>query len=196
MHVCLILLSPVCRHTLIEREEVDPYMKAIQTIDKILTKIIVALLMLSVAAMVLLTGWQVLCRYVILISVPYAEELARLAIVWCIYFGAALAVRFREHMCVVALTNVLPKPAQLGLKLIMNALILYLGYVMIVHGIEHVQFTATDVTTSLGYHRNVFYLPAPIAGTLICLYTAANMVGDCMSFRKKEDLKSGESPDV
>jgi len=65
-------------------------MKIIHAIDKALVKIITAFLIIMVSAMVLFTVWQVLCRYVLLISVPYAEEFARLAIVWCIYIGAAL----------------------------------------------------------------------------------------------------------
>ncbi len=171
-------------------------MKIIQKIDQVIIKIIAALLTVSVAAMVLFTAWQVLCRYVLYISVPYAEEFARLAIVWCIYFGAALAVRFREHMNVVALVGVLPDIIQLALKVITNGLIVFLAYVMVRYGIAHVQFTANDVTTSLGYHRNLFYYPAPMAGGLIGVYSIANIIADIGDFIRQKNRKTGEMPDV
>jgi TRAP-type C4-dicarboxylate transport system permease small subunit len=171
-------------------------MQLIKTIDKALIGFNAAFLAFAVAAMVLFTAWQVLARYVLHISVPYAEEFARLAVVWCIYFGAALAVRFREHMNVVALTNILPKPVQLLLSVLTNVMIVYLAYVLVRYGIAQVIFSAGDFTTSLGYHRNVFYLPAPIARALIGLYTIANIVIDIRAFLNNETVQSGEAPEV
>ena len=171
-------------------------MRLIKKIDKVLIGFNATLLALAVAAMVLFTAWQVLCRYVLHISVPYAEEFARLAVVWCIYFGAALAVRFREHMNVVALVNILPRTVQLVLSVITNVMIVYLAYVMVRYGIQQVIFSAGDFTTSLGYHRNVFYLPAPIAGALIGIYTIANIIVDIRAFANDKTVRPGQAPEA
>ena len=159
-------------------------MRRIITItDGVLEKILRIALIFLVCAMVLMTFWQVLCRYVLLISVAYAEELARLAIVWCIYLGAALGVRHGEHMYVTALTDIMPRWMQLALRVFAYLLILLFGGILFYFGIRHVHSMANDFTTSLGYHRYWFFIPNIIGGGLIFVYALANMIRCVMDYR-------------
>lgn len=162
-------------------------LKALRTLDWIVEKILYWFLVFSIVVMVGMAFWQVLCRYFLHITANYAEEFARLAVVWCIYLGAGMGVRHGEHMIVDALIKVLPNWLRWLLKMVTSLFVLALGYVLIVYGIQHYKANAMDFTTSLGYCRNVFYLPAPITGVLICVYTVLDMVTDTINtFRKKE----------
>lgn len=152
-------------------------MKIIKKIDKFLIKVQNCAILFFVAAMVILTFWQVIARYFLMISTPYAEELARLAIVWCVFIGSSLGVRFNEHIQVDAVLRLLPKFGILIVRIIIYILIAAFSVVMIIYGVHHYQLTANDFTTSLGYPRNVFYLPVPICGTLMLIYSVAACVG-------------------
>jgi len=162
-------------------------LKALSILDKIVEKILYWFLVFSIVVMVGMAFWQVICRYFLTISANYAEEFARLAVVWCIYLGAGLGVRHGEHMIVDALIKVLPSWLRYALKMITSLCVLVLGVVLIIYGIQHVRANAMDFTTSLGYCRNVFYLPAPITGVLITAYTILDMVTESIRiFGKKE----------
>jgi TRAP-type C4-dicarboxylate transport system permease small subunit len=150
--------------------------KICKNLDMVLEKILRSALILLVAAMVLLAFWQVLCRYIILISVPYAEELARLAIVWCIYLGAALGVRHNEHINVTALIDASPRWLKMILKVISFLFIILFAGVLLIYGSKHVASMANDFTTSLGYHRYWFFVPNIVGGALIVIYAAANLI--------------------
>ena len=67
--------------------------KIFDKIDAVIAQILEWALIITAAGMILLTFWQVIARYALELSVPYAEELARLMIVWCIFIGGALANR-------------------------------------------------------------------------------------------------------
>lgn len=143
--------------------------------DKALAKIIEIILIILISVMVGMIVWQVLCRYILGMSTPYAEELSRLAIVWCIFLGSALAVRYNEHMSVTALINVLPHPVQVVLRILCYLATIVLAAVMIKYGIHHLGVVWHDnQTTSLGYSRGWFYVPVPVTGCLFIVYTIAN----------------------
>lgn len=148
----------------------------IKQVDKVLEKILQAALILLVVAMVGFTAWQVLCRYVLLISVAYAEELARLAIVWCIYLGAALGVRHHEHMNVTALIDKFPRWLRMILQVMAYLLIMLFGGVLFYFGFEHIGVMANDFTTSLGYPRYWFFVPNIVGGGLMFVYATANLI--------------------
>lgn len=167
--------------------------KVIKAIDKGLEAILRYALIITVAAMILLTAWQVLCRYVLLISVAYAEELARLSIVWCIYLGAALGVRHAEHINVTLLTDVLPHWMKAILQVLSYLLVILFAGVLCIYGYRHVLTMRNDVTTSLGYHRYWFFVPNIIGGFLIVAYSIADIIIYLSNyFKGRKELREGK----
>lgn len=59
-----------------------------------------AVTMVGFIGMLLSTGGQVLFRYVLRISVPWTEELARILFIQTMFFGIAVAIRENEHIVV------------------------------------------------------------------------------------------------
>jgi TRAP-type C4-dicarboxylate transport system permease small subunit len=145
-------------------------LRSFQAIDNVLIKIQQVIIVIAVLAMVLLIVWQVIARYLFYLPAPYAEELARLAIVWCIFFGASVSLRYEEHMQVDALYRHLPRPAQALVGALTYALIAVFTMVMIYYGCRYYNVVANDFSTSLGYDRNIFYLPTPVCGALMFIY--------------------------
>jgi TRAP-type C4-dicarboxylate transport system permease small subunit len=67
---------------------------------RVLDKSLVAIAMVGFIGMLLATGGQVLFRYVLKISVPWTEELARILFILSMFLGIAIAIREKEHIVV------------------------------------------------------------------------------------------------
>jgi TRAP-type C4-dicarboxylate transport system permease small subunit len=70
------------------------------------TEILVAGLLAAMAVALLL---EVALRYGLGISLPWTSEFARYAMIWITFFGAALAIREREHIQVTFFIRLLPR---------------------------------------------------------------------------------------
>ncbi len=148
----------------------------LKKIDKAIVKLCEIFLVISIIAMVGFAFWQVIGRFLLKLSTPYAEEFARLAIVWCIMIGGALAVRKNEHIRVDSLTRILPKSIQFILELFSYVLVLIFTVYITKYSYAYVLATAEDFTTSLGYCRNIFFVPGIIFGVITILYTIVNII--------------------
>ncbi len=113
---------------------------------------------------------QVLARYVLQVSTPWTEELARLCFVWGVFFGAAIGVKRNLHTRVDFIFVRLPARAAALVLAGIDLLLAILAMVMIVCGGQLVLSTRADLSTSLGYPRNWFYLPVPISGLMMLWY--------------------------
>ena len=150
-------------------------------------------LIFTATAMVLLTFWQVIARYVLALSVPYAEEIARLMIVWCIFIGGALATRKSEHVRVEAFLNMMPKAFRIFFEVLSYVLIIIFACVMIIYGGKYVVQIWEDRSTSLGYSRGWFFLPNIISGVFIAVYAATNLISYICKCFLKSDHTEGDA---
>lgn len=130
---------------------------------------------LLLAATVLLSFVQVVARYVLLISTPWTEELARLFFVWAVFLGAAIGVKRNLHTRLDFLFVRLPPRAAALLLAGMDLLLAGMAVVMVLYGGQLVLSTRADLSTSLGYPRNWFYLPVPFSGILMLWYLLPNL---------------------
>lgn len=151
-------------------------LKVLKIIDRAIVKVCEVFLIFSIVAMVGFAFWQVIARFLLKLPTAYAEEFARLAIVWCILIGGALAVRKNEHIRVDSLTRILPKPVQFILELFSHVLVIVFAVYITMYSYRYVQLTSQDFTTSLGYCRNIFFVPGIIFGGITILYTFVNII--------------------
>ena len=78
----------------------------------VLRRIVDAVLILLLAAMVGLIMFQILGRYVLNYSISWSEEAATFAQVWLVMLGAGLAMRNRHHVGIDVLINLCPAIVQ------------------------------------------------------------------------------------
>ncbi|QPB22331.1 TRAP transporter small permease [Rhizobium sp. 007] len=79
----------------------------------------------TLAVMVVLVFGNAVGRYVLNSGFAASEEISRLAFVWLIFLGAAVAVRERAHVGVDMLVLLLPKAGKRLCLIITNVLTLY-----------------------------------------------------------------------
>jgi TRAP-type C4-dicarboxylate transport system permease small subunit len=83
----------------------------------------------ATAAFIMMVGatmLQVVARYVLLIPIPWTEELARILFSWSMLLGIAVGIRRREHVRVEALLERFPATVRKLLELLFACTILVL----------------------------------------------------------------------
>jgi TRAP-type transport system small permease protein len=138
-------------------------LKGLDRLLKYLLTFLVGLLTVSVFL-------QVLIRFVFKYPLPWTEEISRIAFVYSIFVGAAIAVREKTHLNVDFLLVVLPPGVARALKLFGTVLVgIFLAF-MTWQGVLFVEATGVQVTPVMQIPFRYLYLILPSSGGLMLLY--------------------------
>jgi len=119
---------------------------------------------------------QVLIRFVLKYPLPWTEEVARIAFVYCIFVGATIAVRENSHLHVDALLVILPKRvARAAMFLGMLLVGVFLVFVTW-QGVVLVLATGVQMSPVMQVPFKYIYLILPVSGAIMLLYLVANML--------------------
>lgn len=118
----------------------------------------------ALAIIIVLVFGDVIARFAFSTSIAPANEAARLAFVYMIYFGVSYAIRERRHMRVTLLLDKVPEAARRVLLaiaetifLVYSVLVCWLGIVITNNAIERGQIlTATEWPTAVLYAAIIF----------------------------------------
>lgn len=119
---------------------------------------------------------QVLIRFVFKYPLPWTEEIARIAFVYCVFIGATIAVRQNSHLHVDALLVVLPKKVASALVFLGMLLVGVFLVFVTWQGIVLVRATGVQMTPVMQVPFKYLYLILPISGALMLLFLVANLL--------------------
>ncbi len=127
---------------------------------------------------------QVLIRFVFKYPLPWTEEVSRIAFVYSIFVGAAIAVRERAHLNVDFVLVALPPGVARAVKLAGTVLVGIFLVFMTWQGIVFVRATGVQVTPVMQVPFRYLYLIIPSAGALMLLYLLLGTIDDLDDLRK------------
>ncbi len=143
-------------------------------VDKVLAAILVAIM----AALVLDVLWQVFTRFVLENPSSYTEELARYLMIWVGLLGAGYAAGKKMHLAVDLLPRKLTGRSATNLAVVIQAFTLLFALAVLVGGGSRLVWTmlylgqtSAGLQIPLGY----VYLVVPISGVLITFYGACDL---------------------
>ena len=139
-----------------------------------------------------ITTFTVFTRYIINYVPSWSEEIPRYLLVWITYLGAALAVKFKEHISLDVFFNMMPLKARQVGHLILNGLIAIVAVIMVVYGIGLLNHFGDDKMESIALTNFWLYLVMPISGTLMLLYLAQDTWKRIRGLGKAEEVSSSE----
>ena len=102
----------------------------------------------TMAAIVLITLFQVINRYAIQHPVSWTGEIARFLAVWVVLLGAARCVRDDSHIYIDLLYNLVGRRAQWWMMLAVNLLFATLAGVMIWQGVKILPIVAKQTAAA------------------------------------------------
>lgn len=121
-----------------------------------------AAIALLLAAMVILIFGNVVMRYALNSGITMSEELSRLAFVWLIFLGAALALRDHAHIGIDTLIRALPPKAAKACVLAGYLLMLVACALLIQGSLEQSMLTWSAVTPAAGISMSWFMIPVVV----------------------------------
>ena len=142
--------------------------KAKNILDQILKVVSVVLFI----AMVLLTTYQVIARYIFKSPSSISEVLTRYAFVWLIIVSATYVFGQRDH---IAITFLRDKFKGMGRKIIDVAIecviIIFSATIMVYGGFTVTRMNMLQYDSMLNIPTGIVYSIIPICGVLIILYS-------------------------
>lgn len=133
-----------------------------------------------------ITTVTVFMRYVLNIVPSWSEEIPRYLLVWITYLGAALAIKYKEHISLDIFFNLMPLRARQVGHLILNSLVAIVATIMIVYGVGLVRHFGDDLMESIPVTNFWLYLAMPISGSLMVLYLVQDTWKRIVGFGKPE----------
>ena len=151
-----------------------------------ITRILNGLAGISFLAMVILTCWQVLTRYVLQNPSTWSEELVGYLFAWMSLLGASLVTCERGHMNIPIIVERFNAPMQKLLNCLGEVIAFLFSAVIIVFGgVQITTLAMGQMTSSLGVPIGIFYIVLPLCGVLNMIYTVLNII-DILQGRTEE----------
>ena len=142
----------------------------------ILNKTLNALVGISFLAMVLLTCWQVLTRYVMKNPSTWSEELVSYLFAWMSLLGASIVVSERGHMNIPIVVERMNPKVRKGFDIFSEIIaFLFAAIILIYGGMQISELAMGQMTSSLRVAVGVFYIVLPLSGVLNMLYAILNI---------------------
>ncbi|MBI3455993.1 MAG: TRAP transporter small permease [Candidatus Rokubacteria bacterium] len=130
------------------------------------------------AAIVTLVALQVVARYVLRISLPWPEELARFLLIWLTFTGAVVGTWQNAHFRVDIIAQRLPPAAVRVLSFAIHGMVCVALLVFVWQSIELTRLTAFMRSTSMEISMAYVYGVLPVSGLFMLAAFLREVVRD------------------
>jgi len=165
--------------------------KAIKTLDKVISFILIAL----VAFLAVGVSVTIVLRYFFGISFAMLEEFLTMSFIFITLFGSALAIRERQHISIMFLADKIVGDSEKRRKIstiLIDATIIFVCSVLLVYSCKWIAQVGHLLSQNSHLPMGVFYIFMPITFGLTILYTIVDILG---LFMKIEEPDGGYSTD-
>ena len=152
--------------------------KALILFEKGLVWIEQGLTIVSCTVMCTILFLQVLFRYVFRISAVWTEEVAVIAFLFTIFFGASLVVVKSRHIGFDALVALFPKKLNAPVWIFSNIAVVAFLVIMIWSGYKLGVAGRTDVSPMLRIPMSWLYSIIPLTGATMLIHTVSRFIAD------------------
>jgi TRAP-type C4-dicarboxylate transport system permease small subunit len=124
------------------------------------------------ALMIVLAIAQILSRALLNYTLDWAEELARMSLVWSVLLVAPIAYRGGAHVAIGAFADVLPRRVLLLTSLLLNLLVGWICVMLLLESMGFWRRGLTLVSSTMGFRLAWVYAIVPVALALLVAVAA------------------------
>ena len=143
--------------------------RSIQKVDKCLSMIENAVIILGLSAMFLILLAQVIMRYVFSRPLTWSEEAARFIFVYVSFIGISYAYRQKGHIRMEVVVNLFPQAVRRGLEVLINLGTIALFCYMIPFSFRFIGIQAGVKATDTHITMSIVYTALPLGMALSCV---------------------------
>ena len=136
------------------------------------------------AAIVLVGGLQVLCRYAFNASLSWSEELQRYGLIWIVFLALVIGYRRGAHIGMGLFLEKLPRAVQVPMGWFIDLLWLGLGLAMVIYsaayqsaaGMTFIRSVSRQSSAGLGLRMDIVYSCIVIGGGYLVIAALHNLL--------------------
>ena len=137
---------------------------------RILHRLLEGAAVLRLVAIVVIVFLQVIFRYVLRISVPFTEELARYLGVWLVFTGGAALVASDGHIRLTFVVDLARGAARAGLIALSGLLVLLFNVILLAGGLQMIPLNWRQSATTLPVPVSVLYIAVALCAACSLLF--------------------------
>lgn len=154
-------------------------------VDK-LNMLVKFVLGLMIATMSVLILTQIFTRFVINYPLHWTEELARYLMIYSVFLGAAVAIRYNRLIAIEAIAQAMSETKRLWLKRFVMLLTIIFSSLVIFYGIDILDAVKNQTSAGLRIPMNIPYFAIPLGAGLMIINAIAVMIDGGKSHYPKE----------
>lgn len=148
---------------------VERFIRTVGPARRRLFMILEAVLFVLVITLVTLTVIQVFSRYVLHNSLPWTEEAARIALVWTVMIGAAIAAERRDHYAITFISDRFSPRLKFIAAILMNTFGLIFLVVLAKYGMDYVLRNMNTVYIATQVTKGFVFMALPTGAFIMAL---------------------------
>ncbi|WP_157960365.1 TRAP transporter small permease [Marinimicrobium alkaliphilum] len=128
-------------------------------------------------AMVAMTCWQIISRYLLGSPSTYTEEFLRFSLVWVSMIAMAYVAGLRKHVSFTLFSDKASVQWQRYWQVLIElAFLAFAIFILIQGGYKATSITMNQVSPSLGLPMGYIYSALPLAGAILVVYSVLNCI--------------------
>ena len=149
-----------------------------------LEKSLKIVLLVLASGVVVTTLLQIVARFILMVSIPWTDELARYLMIWASFVGLGVAYRKRELICVAFFREKLPPHLLKVALLVSDLLCSVFAIVIVIYGFKLCLLNTGQVSPSMRVSLGIVYAIIPF-GCLLFLLFAFESVFSYLSAKRR-----------
>lgn len=155
----------------------------LETFLDVIRRLCILVASCALVLLIITFGWLVFGRYVLNVTPTWVEQLALLLICYIAFLGAAAGVQENTHLGVTLFRHMLPAKLQKITMIIIDVIIAAFGCVMLIAGIELMQFGWGTNLPMLDIPESFRTLAITSCGALILLFSGTRALLRVLNFK-------------
>jgi TRAP-type C4-dicarboxylate transport system permease small subunit len=150
-----------------------------KSIDKWVCAAVSAMTVCVTALVIGLVIAQIIFRYILAISVPWTEELARAAYIYVVFWGVVLLERDDGHIRTTMLIDVFPGKVRLIWEMVIAVCSIVFNVCLFVGSVVAFRATHTYLSALPEVPMKIFFIPILVGVPFLIVYQIAIAIGKC-----------------
>ena len=147
-------------------------------ISTFLSKALELLLMVLLALLTLFTFAQVVCRFILKVSISWSEEIVRMTFVWMILIGAALGTKEWSHLSMEIFTDHLKARAKRRLMFVVYIFVFVIYALFFYAGLQYCIKCVGKSAVTMRVPSNIVYSAIPTTCLIGMFFTIEHFIDD------------------
>ena len=145
------------------------FVKAVHKISNGLDYLCGLAAIICLAAMVVLTGMQIVCRLAEN-ALAWSEEVTRYLMVWATFLGASCVYKRMGHINVTLLQTMVSKSLRTVMQAACHILCATFALLAVVHGLDYMDMQSTQLSAALRIPMSWVYLAIPVGFSIMTVH--------------------------